>query len=438
MLASISAYLSANPALHRLYKNAGILFGGNIASGGFNLLCIAILNRALGLETFGVYALVTAYISLIDRLVSFQTWQALIHYGSQAIIDNKGDRLNRLMFFGWILDAVAGIAGFTLAICGALLIPMWFGIDQAGFTTVLIAASPLIFNWVATPTAILRLYNKFYVQASYLNVIAIIRFGSMAFLWFAGTKTLLPYIICWTLSHFIGRAYLFITGWRLLCKNNPVKSQTLRLRALTVECPGLIKFLLTTNLDSTVRILRDLDIFIVNYVLGTAAAALYKISRELARVFAQLTGPFYQAIYPELSRMVSTNDMTSFRKLVRQSSLTLGGILIVFWLGFLVIGKPMMVLVFGADYAPAFVPALLCLAAMVVWGFSLPLPSALLALGKAQTNFLIHAATSLAYAPAVFLLSHTGGLVGASAAFFAFYVVWSTLMLLNLRKNLTH
>lgn len=436
LLYKLESLLQNHPQLLKLYKNAGILFSGNVSSAIISLIALSVLTRALGLELFGSYALITAYISLIDRLVSFQTWQALIHFGSKNIENKESSRLTSLLAFGYSLDFLSGILGCVIAIIGIIWIPHLFGLDQIDTPILFITSAILFFNWVATPTAILRLFDKFYIQALYLNISATLKlFGYLA-LSFYGSQNLTSYISVWVFSTIIGRLFLFIVSGYEARRNGFLVVEHIDFQDLFQNTNGLWRFVLTTNLDGIVRILRDVDIFIVNALLGTSTTALYKIAREIARIPTQLTGPFYQAIYPELSKLSSAKQWEVFQKLMKQSSLSLGGLITFGWLGFIVIGSWFIIIVFGAEYTDAYFVAIWCIGAVTIWAFAQPLAPAMMALGQVQTNLHIHLTTSLAYIGILWFSASAYGLVGAGIALFLFYNLWSISMLFAFKRTI--
>lgn len=432
----IKTFATEHPQLAHLYKNAAILFSGNAGSGILSLVALAILTRALGVETFGIYVLITAYIALIDRLVSFQTWQAIIHYGTKALHEKAYERLSSLFFFGYSLDFFSALAGTILAVLGMWLMPYAFGLEQVSTATFLFASSVLLFNWMATPTAILRIFDKFHVQALHLNLGALLKLMGYFALWLNASASLFPYIAIWAISTIIARLFLFVSAWREARQNNLLHREHINFSKMFAEAPGLWKFVLATNLDGIVRILRDADIFIINAFLGTSATALYKIARELARIPTQFTGPFYQAIYPQLSKFTSTKNYTGLKKLMLQSSLSLGGAITLGWLVFILAGPLLIDLAFGSAYIKSYPVAVWCLGSIVIWAFAQPLSPAMMALGRVQTNLNIHLITSLVYVVMLCFIPERFGLVGAGLCLFIFYGMWSSLMFLSFQKHI--
>ena len=432
----LHVFIEANPLLIKLYKNAGILFGGNAVSAFLGLIALSILARSLGPENFGLYALLTAYIALIDRLVSFQTWQALIHYGAKALQGGQHERLSSLFVFGWLLDLGSGLAGTILALGGAYFLSSYFGIASVPISVIWIAVSVLFFNWVSTPTAVLRLYDKFSHQAVYLNLSAALKLIGYLLLWLGGYREIQHYIAVWAVCTVIGRLYLFGMAWAVAARNGLLKHAHINLPLMIRETPGIWHFVLTTNLDGIVRILRDVDIFIVNSVLGPSGAGLYRIARDLARIPTQLTGPFYQAIYPDLSRLAANRQFSDFIRLMRQSSFSLGLIVSMGWLVFVLAGKWIIALAFGEIYVPAYIASIWCMGAVMIWAFAQPLSPAMLSLGKVRINLAVHFFTSFAYLLMLWFTVNAFGLTGAGVALFLFYALWSSSMLVFFLRSM--
>lgn len=68
----------------RLLHNAGWLLSGTIVATALSLGSVVIKARALGPELFGVLAVITAYVAVVERLTTFEPWVALIKYGAEA------------------------------------------------------------------------------------------------------------------------------------------------------------------------------------------------------------------------------------------------------------------------------------------------------------------------------------------------------------------
>ncbi len=430
MLARIrdSALISANPRLGKLLRNAGVLITGNAINGVLSLVYLAIVIRALGLEQFGLYGLYIAYIGLFTRLTSFQTWQGLIAFGTPAYEKKDRGLLLDLLGMAWLLDLASGIAGYGLALIGAIVVPLWFGLGEDAITNVAIVASVLIFNWRNIPTALLRIYDAFLPQAVFNNVASALQLVAVGILYWQGEQRIVVYLAVTTVNNIIGQLGFFLYAvWRARA-DGLFSVGSINLRTLSARCPGITKFVLATNGDGFVRVLRDLDIFIVNALLGVAAAGLYRVARLLTQAMGQLTGPFYQSIYPELARLLVNNDHAGMLLLMRQSATILGCLTFVGWLGFMLLGEPFLTLVFGLEFAAAYPVAAWCLGGMVIWGIAHSLSPAMMAWHRAHTALRINFVTTCVYVLALYFLTSSLGLQGAGIALLIFYTLWGLVM----------
>ena len=415
--------------MKKVYQRAGAIFAGNIVAGVLNLMLLAILTHSLSLEAFGIFALVTSYFTVIGQLTSFQTWQAVIYYGAHALAEPSPRPLTSLLALTLGIDIAAGIMGAILAILGGLFAPTWFGLGAQPLVLSAIGALMLIFNLTGTSIGVLRLFNRFYLQTANAQIACAIRAALAGTLVLMGIKSLLFFVAIWAAGGVIGQLCLFAIAWREASRQGLIRFQNIAFGTLRTEYPGLVRFLFATNLDGTIKILRELDIFIVKATLGPAAAGLYRVIRVIKTTFGQLINPFFQSIYPALANLAVARDAASFRRLIVGSSLTVGLLASVVWIIFAFSGRFIIDAVFGAPFVAAVPAALLASAGTVAWAFEHPLAPALLALGRPQWGMVLHLATSLLYLAAIFYLTLFLGLVGTGVATALFYLIWGIAVL---------
>lgn len=420
--------LSFHPRYFALLRNSGVVFGGNATSSIVALIYLGVLTRAISVEQFGLYSLYGAFIEIIGRLTSFQTWQGLIHYGSHAHERNDKALLFNLACFGLILDVLAGALGFVIAILVAAWLPSLFGLPEGELLPAVVAATILLFNWSSTPTALLRIYDRFFPQALAQNLIAVLQLISVTLLWLTGEERLIVYLAVTSLNNIIGQLWFFWYAVKLAKKEDIFHWRHFDLVSLPRRCEGIWHYVVVTNVDGIVRVVREIDIFIVNGLIDVRAAGLYKIAKTIISAMGKLINPFYQTIYPELARMVAVRKTDSMAQLMRQSSMTLGAVAGVVLVGFLFFGSMFLRVAFGADYVEAYSLACWCIASMVVWAFAQPLSPAMMAMRKPGVSLVVHIFTVAFYLIILVLLIAELGLVGAGIAMFLFYIVWATAM----------
>lgn len=420
--------IGLHPRYFALLRNSGVIFGGNATSSIIALIYLGVLTRAISIEQFSLYSLYGAFIEIIGRLTSFQTWQGLIHYGSHAHEQNDKALLFNLACFGLILDVLAGVLGFVIAVLMAAWLPSLFGLPEDELLPAVVAATILLFNWSSMPTALLRIYDRFFPQALAQNLIAVLQLTAVTLLWLLGEKRLIVYLAVTSLNNIISQLWFFWYAVKLARKEEIIHWEYLDLAGLPHRCDGIWHYVVITNVDGVVRVVREIDIFIVNGLIDVRAVGLYKIAKTIISAMGKLINPFYQTIYPELARMVAARKTESMAQLMKQSSVTLGAVAGVVLVGFLIFGPMFLRVAFGAEYVEAYSLACWCIASMVVWAFAQPLSPAMMAMRKPGVSLAVHVFTVAFYLAILVLLIAELGLVGAGVAMFLFHVAWAIAM----------
>ena len=145
----------------------------------------------------------------------------------------------------------------------------------------------------------------------------------------------------------LGQLLLFGLGWRELHKRGFERTSMAPIRDISTQHPGIWEFVLTTNLNSSIRLgSRELDTMLVGGFVGVEGAGLYKIAKQIAAIPAMLSDPLYQVIYPDLSRLWARGEIKTFKQLLLRSGLVAGGGATVIWLGVVLLGSFFIQIVF--------------------------------------------------------------------------------------------
>lgn len=416
--------------LQKLFKNAAILFSGNVAASLLGLVSLALTARALGVEEFGILVLITTYVLIVDKLINFQSWQALIKYGAEALEKNKQEDFKVLLKFGFVLDTGTAILGAIVAASLAGVVGDWLGWNNEQILMAVAYSATVLFHINGTPIAILRLFNKFKktaVQQVYASLFKLIGV-SVAYSFGAG---LWAFLLIWALTDVLGKLLLIIYAARELVCQEVKGVLVASLKGLSSRFYGVWGFVITTNLNSSIRMTsRELDIMIVAAILGPAASGLYKIAKQFTSVIQKTINPMYQAVYPELAKLYSSGQIKRFINFSLKSSLLAGFIAMVLWLVFLVLADQIINWTVGSEYLDAKGVMLWYMLAAVIAAVAFPLQPAMLSMGRPHMTFWVHIASTAIYFAVLFPMLKGFGLVGAGMAYVVYYAVWSLLMLL--------
>lgn len=416
----------------RLFKNAGTLLSGNVAASALGLVSTALTARVLGPETFGILVLITTYALVVDKLVNFQSWQAIIKYGADTLESNRDDDFGALIRFGFFLDGGTAVLGTIVAAAGAWFVGQWRGWDAEVVLMATLYSGTIIFHVSGTPIAILRLFNKFKLFSFQVVIASAIKlFGvSIAFAFGAG---LWVFLVVWALTDIVGKMLLIVFSIRELSVH---EISWVRARFTTRyrdRFPKLWTFVLTTNLNSSVRMAsREVDVFVIGALLSPEAVGLFKIAKQISSLLAKLSDPLYQSIYPELARLRAAGDTRRVATFAIKSAVIAGSAALVFWVGTVVLGRFALGVFFGSEYVSAYAILVWYMMAIVIAILAFPLQPLMLSYGRPDRSFWIHIIATGLYFTLLVPLAQLFDAVGAAQAYLGYYVVWSGLMIASL------
>lgn len=412
----------------RFVGNSSQLLGGSVVKSGLGFVAVVLAARGLGPEKYGLLVLVQTYVLIVDNLVNFQSWQALIKYGADALEDENLLDFKCLIKIGTILDAGSAVFGTILIAAGAIVLETFGGWSSEFALMLMTYSGVVLFNLKGTPTAVLRLFDRFGLFALQKVVAGAFRLSGVG-LAFMMDATIWGYMLAWMIGDVVGYILLLILGWRELVLRGYVDIFQTSTSGLVDRFPEIWSYVWTTNMSGSVKMtVRRLDNVIVATVLGTTALGLYEVVKKFSSVANRLSSPFYQAVYPELSKLWSRGDRDGFVRLVLQTTAIAGLGAFVIWGGFLVFGEPVLTYTVGMDYVEAYPVLLWYVFAVGIEVASFSFTPALLAMGHPRTQFVILVVAAALYIGVLFGLLLQFGLLGAGMAYVVFYAVWASMM----------
>jgi len=412
-----------------LFKNAGTLLSGNMIAWILGLVTFAITARILGPTQFGVLVLITTYVTIMDKLLNFQSWQALIKYGADALVRKSNDGFKSIVKFCTLLDVATAILGTVVAVVAVSWVGQWLAWESEMVLMAALYSFVILFNISGTPTGVLRLFNRFRLFAVQSVVAATIKLVGIVILLFTGAS-LWSVLLLWMTTTIIGQLLLFGLGWRELHIQGFKGTHKAPIRDISTQHPGIWGFALTTNLNSSVRMTsKELDTMIIGGIVGIEGAGLFKVAKQIAAIPAMVSDPLYQAIYPDLSKLWVKGEIKTFRQLILRSSLVAGGGATIIWAGTILFGSFFIQIIFGAEFIAAQPVLVWYMLAMVIAIYAFPLTPAMLSMGRPKTAFWVHLLSTIAYFPLLFIFIEWMGLVGAGVAYVCYYLLWTFIMI---------
>ena len=401
----------------RVFKNAGFLLSGKTITGLLGLGYLSLAAHGLGLEEFGILILIQTYVQVIIGLSTFHSWQAVIKYGA-VTIDSKDVRgFQKLISFTTFLDISGVIFGTIIAWNLAHVFGPLLGWNDDIIYYAKIYSLLIPFTIIATPTGILRLYDRFDILAWQVVITPAIRFLGVIFasilegpIWW--------YLVIWFLAGVIGGAALLIMGWREGLRQGVLNKMEWSIKGVRKQHFGIVGFCIASNFNSSLQLVTGhLTTILVGLISTPEVAGLFKVAREVATAITKPTELLTQSIYPEFARLGSSKKWQEFRSLLLRAAFTAGssGLLIFFLMLF--IGEDFLVIFFGVEFQQAYSILLLLVvsACISIIGFSFD--PALYAMGLPGLALKVNGAVIvLIYLPCLISLTTFVGLVGPGCA----------------------
>lgn len=413
----------------RMLANSSWLFGANLVSLAMGLLQVMVATRILGLDQFGVLALITSYTVTVNQFLDSRVWEAAIKYVIEFREKGEQEKATAVVKLCYLIDGLTGALAFALIVLSAGLVAGIFvkQADAAGLVQ-FYSLSVLIAVPTGTSSALLRIDNRFTWLAYHNTGTAALRLLSVC----------IVALLHWRIKGVLG-AYLFSSAASALVLIALSRQSSARLMLTTWrKAPlGLLRghlrriltFTFHTNLVGTSRIISSrADTLLLGALSTPANVGLYKLAKALADPLSVILGPVYNAVYPEISRLVSKGDLLALRSLQRKcSGITAATVFPACFL--LTFAVPWLIpLAFGPQFAAA-VPLTQILLWQVIWAPMLWVPGWLLSLERARTLAILNWVDATLYLGLLLVFVSHWGALGAAIATLLRLVLWTVMAL---------
>lgn len=408
--------LKVHQLFREVMRNAAILIGGRATNAMLGLAGYAIASRSLGLAGFGLLIVINAFAEAVGDVVKFQSWQTVLNYGAKPLGEGGSHDFQRVLRFSFLLDLISAVTGIAVGCAGVWVVGPWLSLPQELRPAAMLYATSIGFLVSATPSGVLRLYGRFGLLASQINLqsavwvvgglIAVaMRAGLAGFLvvWWAGT--LAPFL------------FLFGAAWRELHKRGAMVGFNWRAGHLTRGFPGIWRFALTTNANATIELaFNHFATLIVGGLLDPAQAALWRVAKQIADAVAAPASMVVSALYPEFAKLVAAGDHHTVGRLGLKVIAWIGGTATLLLVVCAFIGGPALALAMGKGFIAAGPVLTWLVGAAVIGVWSAPLEPILVSTGRPGVVFRSKGLAALIYLMLLAPILRTYGLVGGGAA----------------------
>jgi O-antigen/teichoic acid export membrane protein len=406
----------------RIAQNGGWLLGGKTIGAVLSLVYLAVITRSLGPTGFGTFAMVFSFAQLVSGLVSFQTWQIIIRFGTPHVLERQNKRFGQLIALCLVFDGVALVLGAILAVAGTYGLSLhyqWshaFSIFNMVFCCVILLASR------ATVTGILRVHDRFRDAALGDTLVPVIRFAGVLCVVIIA-PSVINFLIIWAVSEIIPT----IIMWLLILRFIPLHLKWHGFGALRHyydDYPGIGSYAAFSNLGSSLRLVsQQFVVVVVGLYTGQAAAGFFRLGHQLGQVLARIADGLGFVLFTEYNRISHQHGHDAATSLITRTLKVTGITATVLILMLILFGKPMIGHVFGIRFLPAYPLVILLGGAAAVQVAAMALEPVLLSRGQAGQALIANAIGVAVLIALLVVIMPNFGAIGAAVSVLAATVI---------------
>lgn len=400
---------AATAGLRRVGINAGWLMGARGFQAVLSIAYLAIATRTLGVADFGRFTLIVAIGQGVSAVVSFQTWQFVVRYGTRAQVEGDEPGVDRIIAFAALLDLAAAVIGSVLSLLAILLLGPLLKVPHDLYGAAFGFCFVMQIAVRSTPTGVLRLDQRFRDAALADSVSPTVRAGGAVL-----TAALMPSITGFLCAWAVAELATTAAYWWAALRKRGLALAPEGLRRLAREEPSLWRFVFLTNLSSTLTLTaKQFTLIVVGAFGGPAAAGMFRVAAQLAQAMVRASQTFSRAAYAELVLAITRG---SDRALLARLTLIAGAVAIAMVGIAALFGEPLLRLIATRQFAGAYWPIVILVGAA---GFDLlgfAFEPAMTARGQAGAAFRLRAIATAVQVGLLFLLLPPFGMIGGAWA----------------------
>ena len=422
----------------RLFLNASWLFGGKTASSIFSALQTVVVARILGVSDYGLLALIIAYVDILNQFFDFRVWETATKYIGTFWTSGEKEKARSMIKLSYMIDVSSGVLALIIALITAKIASEYLIHSPEAYPLICIYALSLLIDTAnSTSDAILRVFDKFKSIAfisSFNNLFRLVLVSVILYLGFGIKGVLFSYIA----ASFLGFGIRQWAVSRTLKENGIEGWWKSELGLIKDRWKGIAWFLGNTSLAGTIKMAGDnyLGILALGYFAGKEATAYYKIAQSFSKVMTRIADPLYEAIYPELVKILTTNALKDFKRILKYTTKSLMKFVIPIAVIILIFADPIINVIFGQHYVPAANALRIVTVGVVISKLIFWISPALLAIGRPGLRTIVGTISAAIYVVLLFLLIPKHSYMGAAYAYLAYSIARTLTSILALKISL--
>lgn len=396
--------LKENTFVAKFLKNFLISFLGEGGASFISFISTVILISIIGNSNYGILVVAYSFILIVDNVVNFQAWHAMISFGSDAIEKDDYEALERLIKIGTIIDVVTAIIGLILALSTASFFSGLFGWNAQTTQSIYILSFIILFNFTGTSVGIIRLLDRFLLYSVFRIVSEILKLVLIVVFCLVLKMGLMGAAFAYALGYIFGYVLFFIMFLNEIRKHKLLSFKRIIKCDIKQDWKKVFRFTFWTSLTASADIpVQQFDTIFLS-MLSYELVAVFKVYKQIGQVLNKFTTPIKQAIMPLFSELISKEKYHEcyayYKKMIAKGNVLMAPFVII------LTGASLLFLHLTLD--PIYVnhwPVLFVY--LLLRGFALsfaPIHPLFIALGQVKQNFYISLIANSLYIAVVWLM----------------------------------
>ena len=198
----------------------------------------------------------------------------------------------------------------------------------------------------------------------------------------------------------------------------------------------IIYSIIYQSFNTTIKTVpRQIDIVLLGSFSTPESIALFKIGKDLSNILIKIFDSFYQAMYPEISKLFTNNEYALAKKYILGISGFLFVSSIFCYLVFYLFGLNIIELIFTTKYLGAYEIMLIFLVGVVLQVSTLPMAPILYSKGYFKESLINTVFASLISLVIMIILIQKLDVIGAAVSFVIFYIIWISFTVLTIKSK---
>lgn len=308
-LKKIEELMNNNDFFSKLFKNVIISFVGETGAAVITFVTTIFLITIIGNTSYGILSVGITFMLIIDNLVNFQSWHAMITFGSQCIEEERFDDLASIIKVGIILDLFTAVLGWLITFSFADYVCFIMGWNGQTSQVIKILSFIILFNFTGATVGVIRLFDKFRYYSIYRVLTELFKLVISLGLYWVWDLDLLGAAFAYSVSHLLGHLFLL---YFFVCTINNEKS--ISISALISSKIGkhwksVFSFTFWTSVSSSADIpVQQFDVMFLS-MISYEVVAVFKVYKQICQGLNKFSVPLKQSVLPLFSELVSQNKV---------------------------------------------------------------------------------------------------------------------------------